>query len=465
MNAYRAIFGDTLTETPKKQIEKQQTGYNSHLGWVFVCNKFHEKPKAVRTYHSLFGASEAYTYFTPNTFYRNDQRHAGALRWLNAMVIDIDVKNGQNQSMILPDVLDLVTSAGLPEPSMVVSTPSGGFHVYWYYNSPKRAYPKVTELYKHVQVAIAEVMNGDQQAVGAERWFRMPTDKNILYQSDNRVSFDDLCDWLSIYQEELKEERLKARKAVCVGSTGLLGHTAVQQLLKGVSEGQRDNTCYTLALAFKASGYGEKETEARLQEWNSLNDPAMRQIDVKRKVKSAFKRDAPLGPSAYWIRTLSGLPFTYQNWELAKPREERTYSHMDEWKDDVIQYLKVQGGSVSDSQRTIAQAIKSSSDKGKSIPYSTFKKVIEYLVETGIIIKKVEGKGRAAVTTLTIVKQPKVVPLNRKHVRKKNGFNSNTFIDQVVGGNPLTGSLSAKILPGPFLDRGKNLDISRGTIP
>ncbi|RFB09916.1 hypothetical protein DZB84_23425 [Bacillus sp. HNG] len=209
MNAYRAIFRDQLTETPKKQIEKVQTGYNSHLGWVFVCNQFHEKPKAVRTYRSLFGASETYTYYTPNTFYRNDQRHSGALRWLNAMVIDIDVKNGQNKGIILPDVMDLVTAAGLPAPSMIVSTPSGGFHVYWYFNAAKRAFPKVTEHYNRIQAAIAEAMNGDLQAVGAERWFRMPTDKNTLYQSDNRVSFDELCDWLAIYQEERLKERLE----------------------------------------------------------------------------------------------------------------------------------------------------------------------------------------------------------------------------------------------------------------
>ncbi|OHR74069.1 primase C-terminal domain-containing protein [Bacillus sp. UMB0893] len=465
MNAYRDLFGDQLTETPKRQLEKQKTGYNSHLGWVFVCNKFNEKPKAVRTFHSLFGAAEAYTYFTPNTFFRNDQRHAGALRWLNAMVIDIDVKNGQNESMILPDVLDLVSEAGLPAPSMVVSTPSGGFHVYWYYNSPKRAFPKVTELYKHVQLAIAEVLSGDIQAVGAERWFRMPTAANTLYQSDNRVSFDVLCDWLAIYHEERKEELLKERKSVCIGSGGLLGHAAIKRLLEGVSRGQRDNTCYTLALAFKASGYSELETEARLQEWNGLNEPAMNQIDVKRKVKSAFKKGSPGGPSSFWIRELSGMAFTYQTWEEAKPREERTYSHFDEWKKDVIRYLKSQDGEVSAGQRTIAQAIKSSSDEEKNIPYSTFKKVIEHLVQIGIIIKRVEGKGRASVTTLTLVKKSKVVPFMDKKGRQKNGFNSNTFIDQVVGGFPFFGSPSSVISLLPFLDRGKNLDLSGGTIP
>lgn len=453
MNAYREIFGDQLTEAPRKQNEKQQHGYNSHLGWVFVCNQFHEQPKAVRTYHSLFGATEAYTYYTPNTFYRNDKRHAGALRWLNAMVIDIDVKHGQNKGMILPDVMDAITSAGLPRPSLIVSTPSGGFHVYWYLNSPKRSLPKVTEHYKRIQSSIVEILKGDPQAIGAERWFRMPTAQNTIYQSDSRVSFDELCDWLAIYQEECKEER----KAICIGAEGLLHHPAILKLLEGVAEGQRDNTCYTLALAFKASGYDEKETEIRLKEWNKNNEPSMRELEIKRKVKSAYKKGAPAGPTAFWIRQLSCMNFTYVVWEEAKPREERVYSHSKEWEQDVISHLKKEGGVISDGQRKIAEAIKSSSDKNKSIPYSTFKKVIEQLIQKGIIEKEVVGKGRAAVTTLTLVKKAKVIPFRAPQRRKSNGFNSNTFIDPVVGGDSfvlVTGgivlSFSRRVSPSPY---------------
>lgn len=429
MNTYRAIYGDQLTEKPKKQIEQQQSGYNSHLGWVFVCNKFEEKPKAVRTYHSLFGASKAYTYYTPNTFYRNDRRDTGALRWINAMVVDFDVKNGQNKDMTFPDVMDLITQAGLPEPSLVVSTPSRGFHIYWYLNSPKRAWPKVIEHYKRIQETISEVLKGDPQAVGAERWFRMPTESNTVYQSNSRVSFDNLCNWLQIHQETCQEER----KAVCINGEGLMYHPAIKKLLEGVCEGQRDNTCYTLALTFKSQGYTEKETEERLYKWNENNNPSMRKIDIKRKVKSAFKVGAPVGPSATWIRRLSGMAFTYVTWEAAKPREERTYSHLDEWKDDVLNYLKVQGGEVVGSQRKIASAIKSSSDGAKSIPYSTFKKVIEHLINIGLLSKSVEGKGRAAITTIKLVNQSKIVMFPKK--KKNNGFNSNTFIVPVVGGN------------------------------
>ena len=71
-------------------------------------------------------------------------------------------------------------------------------------------------------------------------------------------------------------------------------------------------------------------------------------------------------------------------------------------EEDVIHYLKSQGGILSGSQRTMAQEIKSSSDKSKSIPYTTFKKVIEHLIDNGIVSKKVEGKGRIAVTLYSL---------------------------------------------------------------
>ncbi|MBK5514621.1 hypothetical protein JFT70_05480 [Bacillus sp. TH11] len=153
--------------------------------------------KAVRTYSSLFQAQASTTYFTPNTFYRNDQRHAGTLRWLNALVIDIDVKTAKNAGMIYPDVMEMVATAGLPTPSLIVQTPSGGFHVYWYLAEPRHAFPKVVEHYKRIQQAIAEELSGDLQAVGAERWFRLPTSQNTVHRSAERVSFDALCDWYS----------------------------------------------------------------------------------------------------------------------------------------------------------------------------------------------------------------------------------------------------------------------------
>lgn len=113
----RALFGVQLTEIPKKQMDRQIHGYDQEHGWVFLSNDC-RGTKAVRTYKTLFAVSYDYTYFTPNTFYRSDKRNEASLRWLNAMIIDIDVKdNEENKGMGRADVLDRVERAGLPEPS------------------------------------------------------------------------------------------------------------------------------------------------------------------------------------------------------------------------------------------------------------------------------------------------------------------------------------------------------------
>ena len=429
MEVLRNLYRDQLTEAPKRASQIERTGYSKDLGWIFVCQEF-TQPRAIRTYRSLFGAKEKYTYFTPNTFYRNDQRHAGSLRWLNAVVIDIDVKTTQNEGMIFPDVMDRVTSAGLPTPSLVVKTPSGGFHVYWYLKEPRRAFPKVVDHYKRVQRMIAEEMNADLQAIGAERWFRLPTEENTIFRSEERVSFDDLCDWLTEQQENQSK-----KGNVALGSSDLLSHPAILKLLEGVEEGQRDNTCYTLALAYKAAGYEEDQALSALYCWNEKNSPSLRQIEVKRKVKSAFKPGSPLGPSSYWIETLSGIEFKYQVWEGAKPREERTYSHLDEWKEDILAVLRKNGGCICGAQRELVSLITSSADPSKCLSYATFKRLVAVMVEEGLITKEVEGRGRYAKTTILLVKKDNVIPFPKGP--ELNGLNSNTFIDTVVGGSLL----------------------------
>lgn len=443
-NLAQQIYGSQLTEYSKKQTQKQKKGYSSRLGWVFVSKDFtKETTKAVRTYGSLFNVSKDYTYFTPNTFYRNDLRRLSTLRWINAMSIDIDAKNGENKGMTLPDIQELITQAGLPMPSLIVQTPSKGFHVHWFLGQSKRASDKLNAHYSRIQTCMAEMLKGDVNAIGPERLFRLPNDENIVFHSQECVSFDELCEWFQLVQEQDQVDIHTYKKGFCKGYESLLKHPAVQKILEGVNKGQRDTACYTLALAYKAAGYDEKAAEAYLHNWNQKNKPQMRQIEVKRKVKSAYNGRFH-APSAKKIRELSGMLFSYVIWEEAKPREERTYSHIEEWEGDVLAFIRAQGGQVSGSQRDLAEQITSSVDAEKKIPYATFKKVIARLEEREILSKKVSGKGRGASTDLYIIDEVKArrtqseaSKIENNLAPKNNGLNSNTIKDTVVGGTAL----------------------------
>lgn len=424
MSSYqRAIFGAQLTETPKKQTEKQIQGYDQEHGWVFF-SKDCKNYKAVRTYKTLFAVSQDFTYFTPNTFYRNDQRKETSLRWLNALVIDIDVKNNSdNEGMTTIDVLERVGCAGLPEPSLIVQTPSGGFHVYFYFEHAKRAFPKTIEFYKRVQREAALHIGGDLFAIGAERWFRVPTTENTVYESHNRVQFQELVDWMIIQQEG---QRVASRK-IAIGQGGLLSHPAIVKLLEGVEKGKRDNTCYTLALAFKASGYSKEAAEMRLREWNERLEEPMTLLEVKRKVRSAFQ-GSKKGPAASYIRMLSGMAFSYRPLEGAKAREDRQRTHYYEWEEDVIRFLKQEGGGICCSQRQLAKTL--------GMSFSTLKEVVKRFIASNRIELTVTGKGRGAKTTITLV-QVQEDSVDNFSAQPQNEPVSYTLIDQVVGGSAL----------------------------
>ncbi|MBJ8353610.1 hypothetical protein CON01_24675 [Bacillus thuringiensis] len=442
MKMYRQIFQNQFTEVAKRQGDKQVNGYDNDHGFTFLSNNC-EDFKAVRTYKTLFAMTQDTTYYTPNTFYRNDKRNKASLRWLNAMVIDIDAKGGneENKGLTVPDVLDRVECAGLPEPSLIVKTPSGGFHVYFYFAVAKRAYTKTIEFYERIQREIIASIGGDPVAVGAERYFRVVTDQNTVYESNNRIDFQELIDWMIMQQEDRS-----FFKKVTVGQCDLLSHPAILKLLQGVEEGKRDNTCYTLALTFKASGYAKEEAENKLREWNAKLEKPLTVLKVKQKVRSAFQ-GTKKGPAACYIRELSGMAFSYRPFEGKKEREDRQYSHMEEWETDILAYLEQQKGELSGSQRKLA--------KDMGVPFSSFKIVIGRLQASGHINLTVEGKGRGAKTTLELVAQEQIEVEQERNIGsepivmsapvlslKKNEPNPYTLKDTVVGGSSLMPSIS-----------------------
>lgn len=389
-DSLKCLFSDQLTSKAKKNSDKTIKKFDNDLGWVFVSDDMRHL-KAVRTYKTLFLMQNQYTYFTPNTFFRNDIRRKDTLRWLNAFVVDVDVKNGVNESLTVVDLLDRIQSAGLPQPTQIIQTPSGGYHVYFYFAMSKRATMPVIDLYEDIQRVIAQEIGGDTQAVGAERWFRMPTEENIRIFTNERTYFEDFYDWFCINREQMDQDKNQKH----IQTYDLLQHPAVISLLEGVEVGKRDNTCYTLALLFKSIGWTKSQAEAKLQEWNIKLDTPMKYSDVMNKVRSAFGSRSKQGASAAWISYLSGIKFHYQQITTAKSREERQRSHYEEWEADLLAFLKLQSNkSIQGTQKQIASKL--------GMSCSSFKVVIKRLQEKGEITITVNGKGRGATTTLVL---------------------------------------------------------------
>lgn len=424
---FQDLYHHELTEKPKRFMQEEANSRSQELGWVFVSSDCRSM-KACRTYQTLFTFADSYTYYTPNTFYRNDSREEASLRWLNAVVLDVDVKNGQNEGLTLPDLLERIECAGIPAPSFVVQTPSGGFHVYFVLDKPRRAYTNAINQYKKLQSAMCEVIGADRQAVGAGRFFRMPTAQNLIYKSNRRVSFDELNEWYWLNQDNVSN----GLRAALQRNQNLLSHPAIKKLLAGVEKGKRDNTAYTLALAFKVEGYDQEAAESALQEWNSRLEYPLPTRTISQKVQSAYKPGSPLGPTSQWIEYLSGERFSYRVWEPAKPRSERKTSHYYEWAGDMLDTLcSHPSGEMSGSQRELA------SYWGMSL--STFQQVTKILIELGKITVEIVGKGRGSKTIIRLIRDSNIEllrPTKTSKATKKNVPDSNTFqLDGVVGGS------------------------------
>lgn len=434
VNFLRFFLGDELTEKPLR-IKGAGGGQRSKkLAHVFIGAADPALAKSCRTFKSLNSITSGLiygqpaTYWTPNTFFRDDIRSKNTLRWINALVLDID-----EEGLCLLDILDRVNIAGLPRPTMINKTPHG-WHVYWAI-VPVWAWPKVIKLYESILTDMIKAVDGsDPQVFGPERFFRLP--KHVKQFVELRYTLFDFLTWRDINKPF---DECRSGGSICY-MTKCLSNPAVKYLLEGVEKGTRNNTAFTLALCFKKDDFDLDSTYNALLEWNKRNSPPMPIRILKKTVKSAFNEKWK-GPSTLYIENLSGLKFRYRPITPAKARRDRNRNHLKEIQDDIISYISKCGGHVfGQSQETIANKLK--------VPLRSFKNALKYLRNAGKVIAIITGRGRAreslyalASTIADIIKNrtTKGIPyVNVNQLIEKLLVHTNIhFLGEVVGGSSL----------------------------
>lgn len=378
------FLSDHLRDKRQKRNRNGSGQRSKDLSWCFVASSNPADQVAVRTYSSLLEYAEKGTYWTPNGFYRSDRRTKETLRWLHCIFVDID-----DPDLIYEDILNAITDAGLPAPTMINKTPHG-HHVYWKIE-PVRAVPAAIKLYESITRAVAQAIGGDPCAVGAERFVRVP--KNVVYFVANEYTLKDFVDWRN--EEFEPQPKRENNRLVLVRSKGMLNHPAVAKLLEGVHEGIRDNTCFTLALVYKAEGYPSEYATEKLLEWNKKNDPPLPERIIRAKVRSAYSGKYH-GPSARVITELSGIKFSYKLVSTPKPESQRKYKSSKNIETALINFIRNKGGSVAISLSLLA--------KNLGTPLSTLKLVIKRLRLRKKIVVVVHGTGRSAVSVFYLIK-------------------------------------------------------------
>lgn len=382
---------------------------NWKYGYSFIADLVSDnlvRHRSYRNFNKLNKQIEQATYFTPNTFYRNDERAKSSLRWLNAIFIDID----QNDISVM-DILDMCSEAGLPAPSIINKSPKG-YHVYFKIE-PVWATPKAVGLYNALSEEIRKVLKGDPNAVGGERYIRIP--KNIVHFEQVTYTLKEFLDWRDINLGFEVQEQEALDKPLCtihVLRRGMLNHPAFKQILKGFSKpGLRDRAAFTLALAMKVEGFTKEEALAVLVEWNKKNtkeDKPLNLAKLQSKIRSAYSGKYH-GPRADHVREISGMNFYYQTINKKKSREERIYLHLEEIQEDIINFLKKSGGELEISQANLAKEI--------NAPIRSVKKALQALKNDGQVLQDTQGRGRASKTIYKL--NEKVVSINSLKTKEK----------------------------------------------
>lgn len=407
---FSLLYSPFMNMYPKKRNRVKylkKVDYDRNRPWVFLGGK--NNTEAVATLSTLFAylndPKKETTYFTPASFYRKDRRIEEAARWIHAITLDIDVKGkfAHLEGISALDVLSRIEDAGLPKPTAIVQTPSGGFQPTWIFNKPIRATEKARVLFKIIQRNMAADIEADMQATGVQNLYRTPTEETLVYfEPSHTYSFQTFIDW-----RDINHPRGEVRTFWgSVDQTNIMNHAAIQKLMtQPATPGIRDNSCLTLVLAMKFSGYSEEECEASIHEWfNRCVENGGKTPLTTRKITNTVKRiygSSKLNaPSPTHIKYLTGISFSYDDvryFSMAKPRQERTRSHLHESKEDLLTYLD-EHKNISGSIKEIAHTL--------NMPQSTLKHILKDFINEGVV--KVETKrGRNGSTTISRNCEPK----------------------------------------------------------
>jgi len=330
-------------------------------------------------------------YITASAFYHSRWgRNKQNLRWINAIVLDFDGDDQDPHDLALK-----IADAGLPPASMMVRTPSGGIHTWWFLK-PVRGTPKAIRLYESLQASLAAELGSDPAAVGAERLWRLPTNQNVIYSSKKKHKLSAFRNW----RDENRPADMPGQSQkgqVYAFTRGLLAHPGVKQLQQGVPKGQRNEACFALAAAHLISGYSVIETEQILLTWNQLNSPPLPEKEVLKCVASAMKglnKDYQHYYNAMRckVKNITGIEIKYRPITTVKAREERKRSHISEWRHDIIALLHKRGGKLVITQKQLASIL--------GAPLRSVKLLLNQLEVEGLIYRDSVVRGRKSFTVI-----------------------------------------------------------------
>lgn len=333
------------------------------------------------------------------------------LSQINCFVVDIDDNSMHAGELVLASYDAIRTF-----PTLILQTTSG---YQLYYCISQSAYVTKKSEYKIVKVAkmisqnireaLAKEIPGVDLGCNHFGITRFPTKENLVYFDKHQVSsFESWINWSMKMTADKKEGEQEKKKVVMFDKKEYrqIDEPWFELLLRNVKIiGQksvlgRNNTIFTLALAYYSSKKSYTACLYNLEQVNENLENPLKQSELEKIIKSAYSEKYQ-GASRDFIRELCR---TWVNesisdkdlfvsrkgwWKFKKPREQRMYSHQHEWEEDFLRYLKensyIYKPYISIKKNELIEVLK--------IPKTTLDKLIKKLVSENKVFLRVK-KGR-----------------------------------------------------------------------
>lgn len=377
------------------------------------------------------------THWTPNVYrygrYNNTSRsivegHSEKnLRQINTFVVDIDTKS-QSYGEILLACHDEIGYM----PTLIIESEKG-YHLYFLLKSP--AYITSKSDFKVIRVAkiisknirecLEKVLLGIDIGCNHFGIARFPNKENIVYfEKEHQYSFEQWLNWsMKVSADKQYEEKIKQKVLVFPNRSSIRQvdepwfDLLIRQrkIIGGNGRLGRNNTLFTLALAHYSSEISYHSCYDSLCWFNEQLKEPLEEKEYRKVIQSAYSGNYQAANREFifelcqeWVSSdiqEKDLFIPRKSWwKFKKPREQRKYSHIEEWKSDLLKYLcQVQvgeSGYLECTKKEIQEAI--------AIPIRSLDKVLKQLKKENKIIftsKRGRGGGLVLASVYTLLKQ------------------------------------------------------------
>lgn len=379
------------------------------------------------------------------------------LSQINCFVVDIDDNSMHVGELVLASIDKIGHS-----PTIITHSHSG-YQLFYSLDKPayvtKKSNYKVVKVAKMISQNIREILSEEIPGVdlGCNHFgiTRFPTKENLVYFDKHQVSsFESWIHWSMKMTADKKEGEQEKKKVVMFDKKEYrqIDEPWFELLLRNVKIiGQksvlgRNNTIFTLALAYYSSKKSYTACLYNLEQVNENLENPLKQSELEKIIKSAYSEKYQ-GASRDFIRELcqtwvdesisdKDLFISRKGWwKFKKPRKERIYSHQHEWEEDFLRYLKENSYTykpyISIKKNELIEVLK--------IPKTTLDKLIKKLVsENKVFLRVKKGRNghliiastRALMATIIGVKQQEREAFKRA-LEEAFGF-GHSVIDKLI---------------------------------